>query len=178
MVKETHTKGAYIFSLLVLPFVVSKFLFNYELIYKFILILIYIYFSYVGSLFPDIDIKNSYISKTFPKLHKTLGSKFRHRGMTHSLIFIYILCNIFNLLVQYTENNVVFICSSAGFILGYLSHLCLDLLTKEGIEIFYPVSINFSLLPIKTSSKTERLFCKILNFIFIFLLGYRFYLLI
>lgn len=178
MVKETHTKGAYIFSLLALPFVINKFLFNYELIYKIILILVYIYFSYIGSLFPDIDMKNSYISKLLPKLHRNLGSKFKHRGMTHSLICLYFLCNMFNLLVQYTENNIVFICLSSGFIVGYLSHLCLDLLTKEGIEIFYPVSISFSILPIKTSSKTEKMFCKILNFIFIFLLGYRFYILL
>lgn len=178
MVKETHTKGSYIFSLLALPFVINKFLFAYDLIYKLILILVYIYFSYIGSLAPDIDIKNSYISKTLPKLHKRLGSKLRHRGVTHSLICLYFLYNLLNLLIQYTENNIVFICLSSGFIVGYISHLCLDLITKEGIELFYPVSINFSLLPIKTSSKTEKMLCKILNFIFIFLLGYRFYILI
>lgn len=178
MVKETHTKGSYIFSLLALPFVFNKYLSNYELGYRVILIFIYAYFSYIGSLFPDIDMKNSYISKIFPKIYRSLGSKFRHRGITHSLIFVYLLCNLFNAIVKCSENNIVFICSFSGFIVGYVSHLCLDLLTKEGIELFYPISINFSILPIKTSSKSEKIFCKVLNFIFIFLLGYRFYILL
>lgn len=175
MVKETHTKGSYILALLVLPFFDNEFLNNYNILYKLILILVYLYFSYVGSLFPDIDLKNSYISKSHPKLYKIFGSKFRHRSLTHSLVFLYFLSCLFNFLVKSTDNNIVFICSSGGFLIGYLSHLCLDLITKEGIEVFYPISINFSILPIKTSSKSEKLLCKTLNFIFIFLIGYRFY---
>ena len=58
------------------------------------------------------------------------------------------------------------------------AHMILDLFTKEGIELLYPIDINFSLMPIKTNSKTEKLICKVLSFIVIFLLGYRFYILI
>ncbi|MGL5348422.1 MAG: metal-dependent hydrolase [Peptostreptococcaceae bacterium] len=178
MVKETHTKGSYIFSLLALPFVLDRYLYNYEFIYKIILIFVYVYFSYIGSLSPDIDMKNSYISKVCPLFYKFFGSKLRHRGLTHSLLFLYILGYILNLLIIYTENNIVFVLLSSGFFIGYVSHLVLDLITKEGIEIFYPVTLNFSLLPIKTSSKTEKNLCKLLHFIYIFLLGYRFYILI
>lgn len=177
MVKETHIKGGYIFALLVLPFINNKFLNGYDLIYKFILISIYIYFSYLGSLFPDIDMRGSYVSKRYPILYKKIGSKFKHRGFTHSLISISFLCYIFDLLVKFSDNNIVFLCLSNGFIIGYISHLCLDIITKEGIQIFYPICINFSLLPIKTSSKCEKIICKALNFVFIFLLGYRFYIL-
>lgn len=178
MVKETHTKGAYVFALIALPFVTDKYLNNYEFIYKSILILIYVYFCYIGSLAPDIDMKNSYISKLLPRVYKCFGSKLRHRGLTHSLVFLYFLGEIFNSLIKYTDNNIVFILLSSGFFLGYISHLILDIITKEGIEIFYPITINFSLLPIKTSSKTEKALCKVLHFICIFLLGYRFYILI
>ncbi|MBO3442940.1 metal-dependent hydrolase [Clostridium sp. CCUG 7971] len=177
MVKETHIKGGYIFALLALPFINNKFLVGYDLIYKLILISIYIYFSYIGSLFPDIDMRGSYISKRYPILYKKIGSKFKHRGFTHSLIFISFLCYIFGLLVKFSDNNIVFLCLYNGFIIGYISHLCLDIITKEGIQIFYPICINFSLLPIKTSSKCEKIICKALNFVFIFLLGYRFYIL-
>lgn len=177
MVKETHIRGGYIFALLVLPHINNKFLNEYSLIYKFILLTIYIYFSYLGSLSPDIDMRGSYISKRFPLLYKRLGSKFKHRGFTHSLIFVLFLCYIFNLLTKYSDNNIVFLCLSSGFIVGYISHLCLDIITKEGIQIFYPMPINFSLLPIKTSSKLEKIIFKVLNFIFIFLLGYRVYIL-
>lgn len=177
MVKETHTKGSYIFALIALPFFSNKFLNDYNIVYKSILMIVYFYFSYVGSLYPDIDLKNSYISKTHPKLYKIFGTKFRHRSFTHSLIALYFLSYLFDILVKYTNYNISFICAYSGFLLGYLSHLCLDFITKEGIELFYPITINFSILPIKTSSKTEKIIYKFLNFIFVFLIGYQFYIL-
>ena len=177
MVKETHTKGSYVFALIALPFFNNTFLNEYDLIYKCILLVIYIYSSYLGCLVPDIDMRGSYISKRHPIIHKKLGSKFKHRGFTHSLLFVSLLMYLSDLLSNYTNNNIVFLCLCSGFLIGYISHLCLDLLTKEGIEIFYPISINFSLLPIKTSSKAEKFICKSLNFVVIFLLGYRFYIL-
>lgn len=178
MVKDTHIKGGYLFALLAIPFVNNKYLEPYGNIYKIILLLVYIYFAYLGSLFPDIDMRGSYISKKFPLLHKSIGKKFRHRGFTHSLISVSMLSYTLELLIYYTQNNIVFLCASSGFVVGYVSHICLDLITKEGVEIFYPLSINFSILPIKTSSKTEKLFAKALNFAVIFLLGYRFYIFI
>lgn len=178
MVKETHTKGGYLFALLVLPFINIQFLDDIDVVYKTILILIYIYFAYLGSIFPDIDMKGSYVSKRFPIIYKSLGKRFRHRSFTHSLISLSLIRYISEILIYFTLDNIVFICISSGFFVGYLSHICLDLLTKEGVEIFYPITINFSILPIKTNSKLEKLFCKALNFIVIFLLGYRFYFLI
>ena len=44
MVKETHTKGGYLFALLALPFIDNEYLSSYELIYRFILLIIYMYF--------------------------------------------------------------------------------------------------------------------------------------
>lgn len=175
MVKETHIKGGYLFALFAIPFVNDRYLEPYDNIYKVILLLIYIYFAYLGSLFPDIDMRGSYISKRLPLLYKSFGKKFRHRSFTHSLVSVSILSYILELLIYYTQDNIVFLCVSCGFIIGYISHICLDLITKEGVEIFYPLTINFSILPIKTSSKTEKLFAKALNFAVIFLLGYRFY---
>lgn len=178
MVKETHTKGGYLFALLALPFIDNEYLSNYEFIYKLILLIIYTYFAYIGSLIPDIDIRGSYASKIFPKIYKLFGSKFRHRSFTHSILFLYLLCYLSNIILKYTDNNIVFISSFSGLIIGCFSHIVLDLFTKEGVELLYPIDINFSLLPIKTNSKTEKLICKVLNFIVIFLIGYRFYILI
>ncbi|MGL4911220.1 MAG: metal-dependent hydrolase [Romboutsia sp.] len=178
MVKETHIKGGYVFALLAIPFLNDTFLSDYNLTYKCILIIIYTYFAHLGSLSPDIDMRGSYISKRYPNIHKKLGSKFKHRGFTHSILFVSFIAFLSEMLVLYTNDNIVFICLCSGFFVGYISHLLLDLMTKEGIEVFYPVSINFSLLPIKTNSKTEKFICKFLNFIVIFLLGYRFYVLL
>ena len=109
MVKETHTRGGYLFALLYLPFIYNKYLSNYEPIYRFILLIIYIYFAYFGSLTPDIDMRGSFASKTFPKIYKILGSKFRHRSFTHSLLFLYLLCHLSTIILKYTDNNIVFI---------------------------------------------------------------------
>ena len=75
-----------------------------------------------------------------------------------------------------SDNNVVFTCIFSGILAGVISHIILDLITKEGVELFYPISINFSILPIKTSSKTEKNINKFLSLLVIFLIGYRFYL--
>ncbi|SCI25629.1 metal-dependent hydrolase [Romboutsia sp. Marseille-P6047] len=178
MTKETHTKGGYIFALLSLPLIYNNYILKYNFYYRIILLLIYIYFSYFGSLLPDIDMRGSYISKRFPFVYKKIGKHLKHRGFTHSLLFLSVLYFLSDLLLKYTDNNIVFICLCAGIIIGSMSHICLDLLTKEGVELFYPITINFSILSIKTSSKLEKNICKFLNLVVIFLLGYRFYILI
>ena len=57
MTKETHIKGGYIFALLALPFIYNDYLLEYNFFYRIILLLIYVYFSYFGSLLPDIDMR-------------------------------------------------------------------------------------------------------------------------
>lgn len=178
MTKETHAKGGYISALIALPFIYQNYLLKYNIYYRIILLFIYVYFSYFGSLIPDIDMRGSYISKRFPIIYKKLGKNLRHRGFTHSIVFIGILSFLGKLLMEYSDNNIVFYCLSSGLIIGSISHICLDLITKEGVELLYPITINFSILSIRTSSKLEKTICKSLNFIIIFLLGYRFYLLI
>ena len=176
MTKETHTKGGYIFALLALPSIYNDYISSYNLSYKIILLFIYAYFAYMGSLIPDIDMKSSYMSKKCTILYKLIGKRFRHRSFTHSFLFMGIHTYISELTIQYADNNIVFICLFGGLITGAFSHICLDLFTKEGVEILYPIDINFSILPIKTSSKVEKNICKVLNLIVIFLLGYRVYL--
>ena len=165
MTKETHSKGGYIVGLLLLPYIYNTFLMGYNLPYRIVLLFIYAYFTHFGSLLSDIDMRGSYISKRFPIMYKIFGKKFRHRSFTHSLIFVGLIAFI---------GDVVIIFS--GLLAGVISHICLDLITKEGVELFYPVGINFSILPIKTSSRTERNISKVLNLLVVFLIGYRFYL--
>lgn len=178
MTRETHEKGGHIFALLALPSLYNNYLIDYNFTYKIILLFIYAYFASLGSLVPDIDMKGSYISKKFLLVHKIFGKKLRHRGFTHSFLFMGILTYFAELTLTYTDNNIVFICLFSGLITGTLSHICLDLFTKEGVELLYPISVNFSVLPIKTSSKLEKNICKVLHLLVVFLLGYRFYLFI
>ena len=177
MTKETHSKGGYIIGLLLLPYVYNTFLIEYNMSYRIVLLFIYAYFTHFGALLCDIDMKGSYISKRFPLIYMIFGKRFRHRGFTHSLLFVGLLSLIANLIIISCNENIVFTCIFAGMLAGVLSHICLDLFTKEGVELFYPVEMNFSLLPIKTNSKTERHINKFFNLLIVFLIGYRFYLL-
>lgn len=176
MTKETHSKGGYIVGLLILPYIYDNFLNHYNLSYRIVLLFIYGYFTHFGALLSDIDMRGSHISKRFPLIYKIFGKRFRHRGFTHSLIFIGLIALIGEFVTASSNDNVVFTCIFSGILAGVISHICLDLITKEGVEIFYPVEINFSILPIKTSSKTERNIGKILSLLVVFLIGYRFYL--
>ena len=60
MTKETHSKGGYIVGLLLLPYFYNTFLAEYNLSYRIVLLFIYAYFTYFGSLISDIDMKGSY----------------------------------------------------------------------------------------------------------------------
>lgn len=175
MTKETHLKGGYITALLILPSLYNNFLLEYDFIYRIILLLVYLYFAKFGALVNDIDMRGSHISRRFPAIYKLFGKRFRHRGFTHSLIFVILVAISSSFIIEYTDSNIVFICLFAGLLAGIMSHICLDLITKEGIELFYPLKTNFSILPIKTSSKTEKLINKLLSVLVIFLIGYRFY---
>ena len=176
MTKETHSKGGYIIALLLLPYIYDTFMMEYTLSYRIVLLFIYAYFTYLGSLLCDIDMKGSYISKRFPIIYKLFGKRFKHRWFTHSLLFIGVIAFLGDMVIVSSDNNVVFTCIFSGILAGVISHIILDLITKEGVELFYPISINFSILPIKTSSKTEKNINKFLSLLVIFLIGYRFYL--
>ena len=176
MTKETHSKGGYIIGLLLLPYIYKTFLLDYNLTYRIVLLFIYAYFTHFGALISDIDMKGSYISKRFPIIHKLFGKRFRHRGFTHSLLFVGIIAFIGNTITISSNDNIVFTCIFSGILAGVISHILLDIITKEGVELFYPVEINFSILPIKTSSKTEKNCNKFLSLVVVFLICYRFYL--
>ena len=93
----------------------------------------------LGSLLCDIDHPNSIIGKCVPFLPKML----KHRGITHSLLFS-VLCYLISPYLCY----------------GVLVHLFLDMLTKNGIKLLWPVDFSFR-LPlaryVKTGGKFENL---------------------
>ena len=162
MTKETHSTGGVCISLIMLNTILSLFLFPYDIAYKILLIALFFHFSYIGSLFPDIDQRKSSISQMYPFLSKHIGSKCRHRGFTHSLLCLSLIVLTLYIILNVSNFNIILLIISIGFIAGYISHLTLDFLTSEGIELFYPWKI-------KTGSKTEKIINKILK-IFNFLL--------
>lgn len=90
----------------------------------------------MGSVFPDIDAKKSRANRLFPFLSWCYAI-FKHRGVTHSLLGLLIFSGIAGFLVRgYPELWF-------GFTLGYISHLCGDMLTPMGCPLFWPWSERF-----------------------------------
>lgn len=174
MTKETHSSGGTIIALLALNIFLTKFISSYNLIYKIFLILLFFHSSYIGSLFPDIDMKSSYISKRYPFLSKYFGKKCRHRGFTHSFLAVLLFTFFFEVIYMISNKNIIVLSIGIGFILGYSSHMILDFLTSEGIEFFNPIRINIHILPIKTGGTSEKYINKFLRLMIIVLCLYNF----
>lgn len=173
MTKETHSSGGLIIALLALNVFLTKFISSYSLIYKIFLILLFFHSSYIGALFPDIDMKSSYISKRYPFLAKHFGKKCRHRGFTHSFLAVLLFSLFFEVIYMISNQNIIVLSIGLGFLLGYASHMILDFLTSEGIEFFNPIKINIHILPIKTGGTSEKYINKFLRLMIFFLCFYN-----
>lgn len=95
-----------------------------------------------GSLIPDICHGGSKIGKTFPVISKFINFVFGHRSFTHSLLFIVLIA----FLVDYFFPNDAI---KLGLITGMISHYILDMATKSGIQLFFPISFKVK-FPITT----------------------------
>lgn len=90
---------------------------------------------FVGVLFPDYD----------------LIEYFKHRKTLHNL-WVIVFAAGFMTFYQFPTSSVIF------FSAGWVTHLLGDMVTKTGIEFFYPAS-NFNISgPITTGSFSEKLF--------------------
>lgn len=178
MTKETHSYGGYLFATLIFPSFNNIYLGDYNILYKLMLCSIFFQCSKLGSLLPDLDTRKSYMSKKWPYLSKFISKRCKHRGFTHSLLFLIVLSKFFKFIVVIGENNIILICMSYGVFIGYLSHIVLDAFTYEGIDLFFPLGFNLKLSRLKTSSKGEKHVCKILKFISINLILYNLYMLL
>lgn len=78
---------------------------------------------------PDIDTKESKISRKIPVLPQILSLFTAHRGIIHSIYPIILISAIL-----YPYNSFY----TLAFIIGYLSHLILDAITIQGINFLHP----------------------------------------
>lgn len=86
----------------------------------------------VGAILPDICHGGSKIGRSFPALSKIINTLFGHRTFTHSLLFLVLVGILLNAL---GVNEA----ASAGFLVGMASHYVLDMATKNGIKLFFPL---------------------------------------
>ena len=104
----------------------------------------------VGALLPDICHGGSKMGRTFPISSKIVNKLFGHRSFTHSLLFLFCIAVLMNAFVPYKGFTI-------GLLLGMVSHFILDMGTRQGIKLFFPINLKVRFpLTIKTGSKVEK----------------------
>jgi inner membrane protein len=77
----------------------------------------------IASILPDVDSSTSLLGRRAP----FLGKAFEHRGFFHSLFFI-----VPSTIIVYSLSSSLAI----AFFCGIMSHILLDMSTKQGIKLF------------------------------------------
>ncbi|MGE7921370.1 metal-dependent hydrolase [Viridibacillus sp. NPDC093762] len=118
--------------------------------------------SVVGALIPDICHSGSKIGRTFRITSKIVNKIFGHRSFTHSLLFLLLMSVVMNTYISYES-------ITAGVLLGMVSHYLLDMATKNGIKLFFPLKITVRLpLTTRTGSKVENIVAIVLTIISVY----------
>jgi len=110
----------------------------------------------LGALLPDICHGGSKIGRKLPLLSKLINMLFGHRTFTHSLLFLVIIAILLN---SFIPNEAV----KAGFLAGMVSHYVLDMATKNGIKLLFPLSMTVRFpLTTRTGGAVENVVFSIL----------------
>lgn len=153
MTGKTHTIGALAASLATSQFT------NYDPV-------LLVGAGVVGGLIPDICHGGSKIGRTLPFISRIVNILFGHRSFTHSLLFMFI---VGSLLHTYEQNAAV----TVGLLVGMMSHYILDMSTKKGIQLFFPLTIRVRFpLTTRTGGKVEELILAALSLISVYF-GYE-----
>ncbi|MFJ7732550.1 metal-dependent hydrolase [Lysinibacillus sp. NPDC097231] len=116
----------------------------------------------IGALLPDICHGGSKIGRKFPIISKIVNMLFGHRSFTHSLLFLFLVMMLLHTFVPYES-------ISAGIVIGIASHIFLDMGTKQGVKLFFPISMSIRLpLTTKTGSKVEKVVFMLLTMLSVY----------
>lgn len=99
----------------------------------------------IGGLLPDIDHPHAMLSGFLPGANFLLRlGRVRHRGFTHSVLFVVLLVAAWVAASQQIAIPYPFAYAFWG---GVASHLISDMLTPSGIQLLFPLKTNFKLAP-------------------------------
>ena len=112
----------------------------------------------LGGLAPDLDASDAKIKhfkfsrfKPFWLISEMISTLFGHRGVMHSLLAVVVISIGLWLVSLYIGGALIFY---VAFIIGYISHLVADSITKSGIPFLYPWKKRLHLLSKKITLKT------------------------
>ena len=89
----------------------------------------------IGAVLPDVCHGGSKIGRALPLVSKVINVLFGHRSFTHSFLFLLIIGALMN---SFVSNESV----TAGILVGMVSHLVLDMATKNGIKLLFPFKVR------------------------------------
>lgn len=110
----------------------------------------------IASLIPDIDTPRSTVGRLVPFVSYPL-SLAGHRSITHSLAGGVLLAIPVLIAQEYASMNFLF-----PFLIGYLSHLLLDLLTPQGCPLLWPLPLHIKIPLVATGGVLEIIFTAVL----------------
>src|SRR3990167_595395 len=110
----------------------------------------------IGSLLPDMDQACNRLWDLLPA-GNFLGRIFRrifisHRTLSHSLLGLFLISHILWWLLHrlinpnFVDINILYV----SVMVGFISHLIADALTKEGLPLLFPLKLKFGFPPIST----------------------------
>lgn len=116
----------------------------------------------IGAIIPDICHGGSKIGRKFKALSKVINTLFGHRSFTHSLLFLVLMGVLLNTFVA-NESIVL------GILVGMASHYILDMATKNGIKLLYPLKITVRFpITTRTGSTVEHLVFAVLSLLTVY----------
>lgn len=104
-----------------------------------------------GALLPDIDSIHSKLGRVIMPVSATIQLIFGHRGIFHTLLLPVLLLGILNFFLPIYSLYYI------PLLIGYVSHLALDLLTPEGVPLLWPLKTHFAIPLVQTGGIVERL---------------------
>ena len=94
----------------------------------------------IASLLPDIDISTSPAGRCLPFISRPLEARFSHRSATHSLAASFTIAVLtYGAWFYFRSIPLVFV---HALNIGYFAGWFLDVFTKSGVEMFYPLGIR------------------------------------
>lgn len=119
-------------------------------------LLLAVFANQIGGIAPDIDQPTAPLWHNLPEGHfvgrvfgKLLGG---HRFISHSLLGLALfgwLCNVLLHFLHPLMPHVNILLVWYAFLIGYISHLVMDTLTKEGVPWLLPIPVKFGFPPVK-----------------------------
>ena len=110
----------------------------------------------LGGIAPDIDQptaplwRNLPVGRVFGKVFGVLAGG--HRFLSHSLIGVALFGLLAHWLLQAVQPIIPTVNTPLvwwAFMIGIVSHLAMDMLTREGVPLLLPIPVKFGLPPIK-----------------------------